>query len=243
MARYDQNNKPYSWMPGFLRSFLNLDYDDPQGERGSSYDQAEPRSYTQASQPAANTWSPPNEPTFKATSMEGYTPPAGSGYTPPPAAAPRPNAGAAPANMAAPMQQTEGYIQPITYLLRGYARGVLPPQGLEAFTKETRATTTDVWNLYSHWIRFQTEEIFRFGRELLDAVADGAPASNTPATTARRIKVTVANGNGNGNHGAAAPEPAAPAAAAPAPEAPVMPLPAEASAEDADQDAADESKS
>lgn len=57
------------------------------------------------------------------------------------------------------LPQTEGYIQPISFLLRAYARGALPPQGLEQFSKEARATGQQVWDMYSYWIRFQTDEI------------------------------------------------------------------------------------
>jgi hypothetical protein len=93
----------------------------------------------------------------------------------------------------------EGYVQPVGYLFRAYARGALPPQGLEQFTRETRATATDVWNFYSYWTRFQTEELFRLGRELFDIVFDDPPptADSSTSGTVRRIKVTTVNGNGD----------------------------------------------
>jgi hypothetical protein len=139
--------------------------------------------------------------------MEGYRAPAGAApapsYSLPAAPAPRtPTNGAnVITNTGVPSVQRDGYIQPVTYLLRGFLHGALPPQGLEAFTKEARAATTNVWNLYSHWFRFETEEVFQLGRAALTAVTDsitsGAPS---PASApARRIKVTVANGNGNGH--------------------------------------------
>jgi hypothetical protein len=94
---------------------------------------------------------------------------------------------------------TNGNIQPVTYLLRGFVGGALPPQGLEAFTKELRATSTDVWNLYSRWFNFQTADVFRFGRGVLESVTSyiALPAAGGVSTSARRIKVTVANGNGH----------------------------------------------
>lgn len=89
----------------------------------------------------------------------------------------------------------EGYVQPVGYAVRSYARGALPPQGLEQFTREFRATLTDVWNFYSYWTRFQTDELVRIGREAVDTVVP--PATNgegNGGTTVRRIKVAVANG-------------------------------------------------
>jgi hypothetical protein len=136
--------------------------------------------------------------------MEGYRAPTGTAP-----AGGAPSVSYTPLSAANPVTRTaapastvlrDGSIQPVTYLLRGYVGGILPPQGLEAFTKEVRATSTDVWNLYSHWIRFQTEDIFRFGREILDIVTDGTASAPHAATApARRIKVTVANGNGDGH--------------------------------------------
>ncbi|NJN15901.1 MAG: hypothetical protein HC822_06235 [Oscillochloris sp.] len=86
-------------------------------------------------------------------------------------------------------------VLPIGYLLRSYARGALPPQGLEEFTKQARATTGDVWDFYTRWIRFQADEVFRIGRDVVDAVADATtPAPSTTNGTLKRIKVTTVNG-------------------------------------------------
>lgn len=65
------------------------------------------------------------------------------------------------------MPQTEGYVQPISFLLRGYARGSLPPQGLEQFTKELRGTGRQLWEFYEYWIRFQTDDLGRLFRSTL----------------------------------------------------------------------------
>ncbi|NNJ13028.1 hypothetical protein EKD04_022130 [Chloroflexales bacterium ZM16-3] len=132
--------------------------------------------------------------------MESYTPPAG-GFTPsattmaPPAPAPRPSSSDASASPVTPSVQFDGPIQPITFLVRAFARGVLPPQGLDAFTKELGATSTDVWNMYTHWARFQTEDVFRFGREMITTISNALPAGNPQMSQSRRIKVTVADGN------------------------------------------------
>lgn len=195
MAKYDNNNNPYSWMPGFLRRFLNLDYDPAQSAESS---QAGP-SYAPPSVATVQTaWVPSSEPTFKASSMEGYRAPSVASFTPPAGFTPPPANGtsAAPSVGVAPIQ-FDSQIQPISYALRGFLHGVLPPQGLEAFAKEVRTTTTDVWNLYSRWFSFQTDEPLLFVRSIIDAVTAGATAltPNGSVATARRIKVTVANGN------------------------------------------------
>lgn len=82
----------------------------------------------------------------------------------------------------------------MTYVVRSYARGALPPQGLEQFTREVRATLTDVWNFYSYWTRFQTDAIVKVGREIVESL----PSSEGGTTTSsvRRIKVAGANGSG-----------------------------------------------
>jgi hypothetical protein len=212
MARYDENNTPYSWMPGFLRRFLNLTYDEPQaGGSGLSQSGFAPAPQASAARAA---WATPSEPTFKPTSMESYTPPASSytaqatsTYAPPLPPAPDRSAdgsSAVSAGPATPSFQISGGIQPVTYLLRAYARGILPPQGLEEFTKQLRKTSTDVWGLYSHWFFFQTEDVLRFSREVLTTITDALPTGSSSVATSRRIKVTVANGDGNGHNGSAA---------------------------------------
>jgi hypothetical protein len=204
MARYDNNNNPYSWMPGFLRRFLNLTYDEPQGNEPSSGPR--PLSYTSAPTSAGQaTWSPPSEPTFKASNLESYAPPAGSytaqpgaSYAPPASPGPLPpasNVGAAPAATTFAPGQTDGYLQPVSYLVRGYIRGALPPQGIEQFSRELASTTKAVWGMYSRMLGFQTEEAFRLGRTLLGSALAGLPTASASMPAARRIKVMVANGN------------------------------------------------
>ncbi len=200
----------YSWLPGFLRKFLNLDDDLPNYGGGSYRAPGDTSTRATSYTPSTPTSFAPTDPQRFAASYTSPQlqatpggPPAPAprvppSYTPPPAAA-RPNAAVAPgANV--PMSPTEGYVQPVGYLLRSYARGALPPQGLEQFTRETRATFTDVWKLYSYWTRFQAEELGRIGRELLDVVVD-KPASAEGGMASggresiRRIKVTMANGD------------------------------------------------
>lgn len=203
MGRYDENNNPYSWMPRFLRRFLNLTYDEIQVP-GSTQDTSQASfSYAPPSATTSVAWTPRNAPTFTASNMESYRAPAGAtpvaSYTPPPAPTPRPpanNASAIPSSSAAPVQSDGYVILPITDVLRGFLRGVLPPQGLEAFAKEVRTTTTAVWDLYSRWFQFQTDEPFRFIRAILDTVTAGATSASSGAVSStRRIKVTIANGD------------------------------------------------
>lgn len=60
----------------------------------------------------------------------------------------------------------EGYVQPITYGVRAYVRGALPPQGLEEFTRQLRTTVNDVSDLYGKSIRFQVEDVVRFFEDM-----------------------------------------------------------------------------
>jgi hypothetical protein len=253
-------SRSYSWMPDWLRKFLNLDDEMPNyGPSGGVYNAPEYQaaappparpavSYTPSAVPAtgytppAPTWAPSrlddmNMDSFRRAAPQGEAPDAPQGQTwkvgPP--------AGAEPGSVPPPpgsMQAAagEGYVQPIGYMFRAYARGALPPQGLEQFTREFRATLTDVWNFYSYWTRFQTDEVFRIGRVVIDTVVDNLPSGEGAAApsgrTKRPIKVTSGNGNGSDEKkvkvvpatpavpaATAATPPATPAAAAPTPPA------------------------
>lgn len=133
----------------------------------------------------------------------------------------------------------EGYVQPIGYGLRSYVRGALPPQGLEQFTREFRATLTDVWNFYSYWTRFQTDELVRIGKEVFDTLVP--PANNGEAasgSSVRRIKVAVGNGEKKLDRVATTttvdPPPVPTPAAPPTPPAPTAAFSAPVTADDAD---------
>jgi hypothetical protein len=67
-------------------------------------------------------------------------------------------------------------VQPVGYLLKGYARGALPPQGLEAFTRQFNDTVRDVYNFYEYWTRFQLEDLGR----IFVSMRDGALGSSSP---------------------------------------------------------------
>lgn len=208
MTNYDQDKKPYSWMPGFLRRFLNLEYDDQSventGSAPASYSSAA-ASYSSAAPTnvrPATSWAPPSDPTFKATSMEAYTPPASGGFMPAPATVALPQAAASASgdansspNLAAPQGQFE--IMSIAQAMRGFVHGALPPQGVEAFTKELVGTLSSVGDMYSRWIGFQTGDFVKAGWGVVKAVAGLIPSGSAPAAPTRRIKVMIANGNGD----------------------------------------------
>jgi hypothetical protein len=75
MATYDENNNPYRWMPGFLRRFLNLTYDEaPTTESG----QASPSYAPPATTTTQASWTPPSNPSFTPSNMAGYRAPVGT---------------------------------------------------------------------------------------------------------------------------------------------------------------------
>jgi hypothetical protein len=131
----------------------------------------------------------------------------------PPPLAPRP----APSNgpiSTGPISEAaaNGFVQPIGFAVRSFARGALPPQGIEQFSREFRATMTDVWNFYTYWIRFETEDLLNMGREAADALTGMLPPMGetvAPSSQPRRIKVSQGS---NGEGEAKRPAPPAPTA-------------------------------
>ncbi|WP_322494822.1 hypothetical protein [Chloroflexus sp.] len=195
-------NSRYQWMPSWLKRLLNLDDTpvpyageaEPAAPSRSSYGYTPPpRSYT----PGAPSFTPgaasytPGAPSFTPRSFAPATYRPASEETP-----------STPARLSLAGDELPPNVQPIGYLLRSYARGALPPQGLEAFTRETRATTEKLLNFYGHWIRFQTEEFVRIGCDLFNAAIDALPGEKAKPQpqTIRRIKVVADNGNGNGSY-------------------------------------------
>lgn len=216
--KYGSPSGSYSWLPDFVRKWLNLDEAVPDYGPGAevSAPLARPTpTYGAAPAPAYGAAAPG----YGATPAPGYAPkpasiPPTPTYTPPGAtgayrtfAASGPSEPSAPppptprpetvAPTGAPLPPVEGVVQPVGYLIRSYVRGALPPQGLEQFTREARATFTDVWKFYSYWTRFQTDELFHMARELTDAVFGGRGRSleggNGGRDQPRRIRVTTAN--------------------------------------------------
>ncbi len=76
-----------------------------------------------------------------------------------------------------PQQQPGAPVSPVTSLgpaMRGFVRGMLPPQGLDTFLEELRTTATQVADMYANLFRFQVESVertiseTRLGRSLQD---------------------------------------------------------------------------
>ncbi len=188
MANYDQK-KPYSWMPEGLRRFLNLDYDDapaPAGRSAASYSSA-PAAPAPASA-AGSGWTPPSSPSFQASNMSGYTPPASSGYT-------APTFQAHEGQASSPAVSGQFDVLSITGAMKGFVHGALPPQGVEAFTKEVVSTSQSVFDMYSRWFFFQAEDVLKLGQSVIKTVTDLIPSGNGSSSQPRRIKVMVANGD------------------------------------------------
>ncbi len=191
--RYRQAAGP-GWMPIWLQRFLGLTYDEPvryadestSTSSGRATYTPPPRSYT----PGSASFTPSYTPSY---TPRNYTPPA---YQP---SASEESTPSTPLRRSQAGDEPLTDVQPIGYLLRAYARGALPPQGLEAFTREVRTTTEKVFNFYGHWIRFQTEELLRIGGDLCNAVINALPGepAKPQNNTIRRIKVVADNGNGN----------------------------------------------
>ncbi|WP_298818264.1 hypothetical protein [Chloroflexus sp.] len=233
MNRFEEENPTVNWLPGFVRRWFGLTNENPRARAGSQYQWMpgwlkqllnldEPTPYP--AEPGAPPAAAPSRPT--------YTPPPRS-YTPGPAtftptsrsfnpSSYQPaseTAPSSPARSSLSGDELPADVQPIGYLLHSYARGALPPQGLEAFTREVRTTTEKVFNFYGHWLRFQTEELLRIAGDLGKAVVEALPGENPKPSspTIRRIKVVADNGNGPQAERSASVSPQ-PAAAVAAPE-------------------------
>ncbi len=241
----------YSWLPGFVRKFLNLDdelpgYGPSSGPPAAGYSAPSgppavrpapsysAPGYTAPSGPPAARPAPSytaptpsyTAPTYQSAGSEpgSYRMSSGAGAEGPETAAPRPEGAPAPGTTLPATSVPPGSVQPIGYAIRSFARGALPPQGLEQFTREARGTFTDVWKFYSYWTRFQTDELFHMAGEFLNAVLPGrrtgTEGGNGGREAPRRIRVTTANGEEKKVEPVAATSaPRAPAAAAAPPRA------------------------
>ncbi|NJM05788.1 hypothetical protein HC891_05715 [Candidatus Gracilibacteria bacterium] len=210
-AREQYRRDTTSWIPGPVRRWLGLDYDEPARYGGSS---GAPRNYNVGRSD------------YQASRSSTYQPQRLTNYSPADQAAPPPSVGyreagyppgmtqaeydAAAADVAYRANYTPSYmnpdgtpgapgpfyettyryaegVQPVGYLLKGYARGALPPQGLEAFTRQFNDTVRDVYNFYDYWIRFQAEDLGRIFVSLRDGAvspASGASVEHVPVETA-----------------------------------------------------------
>ena len=237
----------YSWMPDWLRKFMNLDDARPSygpSNGASNEPLVRQPSYLAAARPAttytppaarsAETYTPPALPpaaygqtapsegagssrfssylgtatpeeAVKRFSSFSSGPPSGAGSTPPdengprrpaagpPALVPRPTSVNPPSGPGPISEGAAGsFVEPIGFAVRSFAQGALPPQGIEQFSRELSATLTDVWNFYTYWVRFETEDILNAGREVLDALTNLLPNAgegSAASSPMRRIKV------------------------------------------------------
>jgi hypothetical protein len=165
-----------SWMPGFFRRWVGIEYSEPK-RYGPSSPAPERRSERRpAAPPPQRSYTPP--PSSARSDYGSNRNSYGSGQNdyaaPRPEGAERMRFGSGSENYSSesgPVMQGggeqparfEGYVKPITYGVRGYLRGALPPQGLEAFLRQFRTTVQDVTGMYQKVFELQT-------RELTDAV-------------------------------------------------------------------------
>ncbi len=176
----------------------------PSAQSPSAYAQATPSEGGGSSRFASYLGTPTPEEAVKRFSSFPSAPPSvaspphESGQRPagPPPLAPRPVTSNGDMSLPGAISETvaNGFVQPIGFAVRSFARGALPPQGLDQFNRELGATMTDVWNFYTYWIRFETDDLFQIGREAFDAVTGLLPSfgESVAITQPRRIKVTQA---------------------------------------------------
>jgi hypothetical protein len=218
MSRFDEENSTVRWIPGFARGWFGLTGEEPRSRRDETRADARVAADNSLLPLAVRKFFGL---TFDEPSSGGARGPiaaeavrdeprgevAGTRYAPSPSG----NFGGTSGYVSPSLGSDKrtpvagmGDLQPLDYLLRAYARGALPPQGLETFTRQVRHTGEDVIGFYTKWINFQTEGLIKIGGDILSTVVDALPGerSTTAATPMRRIKVTAADDNGNGNgHG------------------------------------------
>jgi hypothetical protein len=212
MGRFDEENSTVRWVPGFARGWFGLTGDEPRSRRGETAGDARAAADNSLMPLAVRRFFGLtfDEPATKAErSSRPIEAPrsAGTSYQPSPTGNFGRTSGYVSPSVGSERRtpvSSMGDLQPLDYLLRAYARGALPPQGLENFTRDVRTTGEDVIGFYTKWVGFQTEGLIKIGGDILSTVVDALPGerSSSGATTMRRIKVTAVDDNGNGNgHG------------------------------------------
>ncbi len=218
-----------SWMPGFFRRWVGIDYDEPKRygssspapERRAERRPAAPppqRSYTQSSSSGRNNYGSGRS--NYGSGNQSYGGGQNDYVAPRPEGAERMRFGSGPENYSSesgPVMQGggeqparfEGYVKPITYGVRGYLRGALPPQGLEAFLRQFRTTVQDVAGMYQKAFELQTRE---FG-DAIDTWRRQRPAGRDTQMT----QVAVETGESPAPAASEPAPPPAPAASEPAP--------------------------
>jgi hypothetical protein len=166
-----------SWMPGFFRRWVGIEYSEPK-RYGSSSEPERRQSSRPSAPPPQRSYNPPPPPTSARSDYGSNRSSYGGGrddyVAQRPEGSERMSFRSGSDNYSSesgPVMQGgseqparfEGYVKPITYGVRGYLRGALPPQGLEALLRQFRTTVQDVAGMYQKAFDLQT-------RELTDAV-------------------------------------------------------------------------
>ncbi len=183
-TREDAAQSTIGWIPGFIRRWLGLEYTEPTRYPPSTAETYDAPAYTPPRQisRADVDYSRSTESgrmSFSGDRSASYRPTTSTSQGLPPDPAPRSGTPVAPGSAGLPAEFGEIASRPITHLLRGYSRGALPPQGLEHFTRDLRATLTDLGNFYNYWINFQTED---FRRTIDNFRNPPSVQTRTPAT-------------------------------------------------------------
>lgn len=217
MARNNQDeNSAEGRVAGFLRTFLELGRDDAaQGRIAGSGDGEKrnkglfwspfERGERKQSRPAP---AQPErvQPVYPQTTSRFQRPPAanrsGSGSGNGEAAgSPKVASYSSTASTTSTAAQTdsatrvEGSTQPIGYLLESYAKGALPPQGLDEFLQQARTTFTQVGDFYQYWIKFQGESLGRMFNEIRESITPQGPG-NGNRKGPQRVEVVRAPASG-----------------------------------------------
>ncbi len=72
-------------------------------------------------------------------------------------------------------------------LVKGFMRGALPPDGMEAFVHQLRTTTTNVCDLYANMIRHQWQGVERLFSGMFEQVSSPPPEQSVPTVSAERL--------------------------------------------------------
>lgn len=80
------------------------------------------------------------------------------------------NAPSTPSDQTGSASRVEGPTQPIGYLFESYAKGALPPQGLDEFLQQAQTTFIQVGDMYQYWIKFQGESLGRMFNEIRETI-------------------------------------------------------------------------
>ncbi len=103
------------------------------------------------------------------------------------------NAPSTPPDRIGSATRVEGSTQPIGYLLESYAKGALPPQGLDEFLQQARTTFTQVGDMYQYWLKFQAESLGRMFTEIRETINPQTDVGNGNRKGPQRVEVVRAS--------------------------------------------------